>query len=164
MHIRDAVIADLPAMLDIYNYAVKNLTAAFDIEEKSLAERGVWFEEHHGKFPLLAAELDGKVVGYCCLGRFRDQPAYSRTAELSIYIKPGHWGQGIGRALMKELLERAKKLDYHAIVAGITADNEVSIRLHRSFGFEFIGCFPEVGFKFGRWQDVCFYQLVNREP
>ena len=163
MHIRDAVIDDLPSILDIYNYAIKHLAASFDIEEKTLTERRIWFEEHRGKYPLIVAELNGKVAGYCCLSKFRDKSAYSRTAELSIYIEPGHWGKRIGTALMRELLLRAKALGYHAVVAGITGDNEVSIRLHKKFGFELVGCFKEVGFKFGKWQDVHFYQLLIDE-
>ncbi|MGI6549102.1 MAG: GNAT family N-acetyltransferase [Syntrophomonadales bacterium] len=163
LHIRDAIISDLPAILNIYNYAIKNLAASFDIEEKTLEEREVWFREHQGQYPLLVAELDGKVAGYCCLSKFRDKAAYSRCSELSIYIEPGHWGQGIGTALMQELLLRAKKLGYHTVVAGITSDNEVSIRLHKKFGFEFVGCFREVGYKFGKWQDVHFFQLLIDE-
>ncbi|NLW45180.1 MAG: N-acetyltransferase [Syntrophomonadaceae bacterium] len=160
LHIRDAVISDLPSILKIYNYAVKNLAATFDIEEKTLEERLEWFNQHRGKYPLIVAELDGRVVGYCCLSSFRDKAAYSRSAELSIYIDPEHWSQGIGSELMREILRRAKKLEYHTIIAGITADNEASIRLHRKFGFELAGCFKEVGFKFDRWHDVHFYQLV----
>lgn len=163
LHIRDAVASDLPSILNIYNYAVKYLAASFDIEEKSLAERETWFSEHQGKYPLIVAELNGTVVGYCCLTKFRDKAAYSRSSELSIYIEPGHWGEGIGTALMQNLLLRAKKLGYHAIVAGITSDNEVSIRLHKKFGFELVGCFKEVGFKFSRWHDVHFYQLLIDE-
>lgn len=163
LHIRDAVIDDLPSILNIYNYAVKNLVASFDTEEKTLAEREVWFREHQGQYPLIVAELDGEVVGYCCLSKFRDKSAYSRSAELSIYIEPGHWGQGIGKALMQELLKRAKKLNYHVVLACITGENEVSIGLHKKFGFEFVGCFKEAGFKFGKWQDVHFYQLLIDE-
>ena len=85
LHIRDAIISDLPAILNIYNYAIKNLAASFDIEEKTLEEREVWFREHQGQYPLLVAELDGKVAGYCCLSKFRDKAAYSRCSELSIY-------------------------------------------------------------------------------
>ncbi|MGE5545126.1 MAG: N-acetyltransferase family protein [Bacillota bacterium] len=163
LHIRDAVASDLPSLLNIYNYAVKNLAASFDIEEKTLAERETWFNEHQGKYPLIVAELNDEVVGYCSLSMFRDKAAYSRSAELSIYIQPGHWGEGIGTALMQEMLIRAKKLGYHVIVAGITGDNEVSIKLHKKMGFEFVGCFKEVGFKFGKWHDVHFYQLLIDE-
>ena len=160
LHIKDAVITDLPAIMKIYNYAVKNLAASFDIQEKSIVERFRWFIKHRGKYPLIVAELNGRVVGYCCLSSFRDKAAYSQSAELSIYIDPEFWGRGIGTELMQELLRRAKKLKYHTIIAGITADNEASIRLHRKFGFELVGSFKEVGFKFGRWHDVNFYQLV----
>jgi len=159
LHIRDAVLSDLPSILKIYNYAVKNLAASFDIEEKTLVERWRWFNKHRGKYPLIVAELNGRVVGYCCLSSFRDKAAYSHAAELSIYVAPGYWGRGIGTQLMQEILRRAEKLRYHTIVAGITADNQTSIRLHRKFGFELVGCFKEVGFKFGRWHDVHFYQL-----
>ncbi|MFD2445269.1 GNAT family N-acetyltransferase [Bacillus sp. CGMCC 1.16607] len=158
--IREATILDLPAMLDIYNYAIRHLTATFDIEVQTLDKRKIWFDSHDEKYPLIVAERNGEVVGYCCLSSFRAKPAYSKTTEISIYISQTQQGYGIGSALMKEIIRRAIDLGYHTIIAGITGGNEGSVKLHKKFGFEFVGCFKEVGFKFGEWQDVDFYQLM----
>jgi L-amino acid N-acyltransferase len=160
IHIRDAVLEDLPSMLEIYNDAVRNLTATFDLEEHSLEQRKVWFEKHGGKFPLIVAILEEEVVGYCCLSSYRDKPAYARSTELSIYISNNHRGKGIGTLLMKEIIERAKQLDYHTMIGGITSGNVASVKLHEKFSFSFVGRFQEVGFKFGEWQHVDFYQLL----
>lgn len=160
LSVRDAVLSDLPSMLDIYNDAIRNLTATFDLEEQTLDERQKWFQKYGGRYPLIVAELNGEVVGYSCLSRFREKPAYSDTTELSVYISSNHRGQGIGNALMNEILQRAKELGYHTVIGGITGGNEASVKLHEKFGFQYVGCFKEVGFKFGEWQDVHFYQLM----
>jgi L-amino acid N-acyltransferase len=160
LHIRDAVLSDLPAMLEIYNDAIRNLTATFDLEEQNLDERNNWFEKYGGKYPLIVAEMNGEVVGYSSLSKFREKPAYSHSTELSVYISSTHRGRGVGSALMKEIVHRAVKLSYHTVIGGIVGGNEVSVKLHEKFGFEYVGCFKEVGFKFGEWQDVHFYQLM----
>ncbi|WP_085520559.1 GNAT family N-acetyltransferase [Tuberibacillus sp. Marseille-P3662] len=160
VYIREAVLDDLPAMLDIYNDAIRNLTVTFDLEEETLEERRGWFESHGGQYPLIIAELDGEVVGYGCLSAFRDKAAYAYSTELSIYISRYHRGYGIGHSLMKEIISRAAQLGYHTVIGSITAGNEASVHLHKKFGFEFVSRFKEVGFKFGEWQDVDFYQLI----
>ncbi|SEN71922.1 GNAT family N-acetyltransferase [Lihuaxuella thermophila] len=162
--VREAQLEDLPAILRIYNHAVLTSTATFDLEEQTLEQRKTWFSHYGGKYPLIVAEENGQVTGYCCLSPFRSKPAYEKTAEVSIYIDPDHFGKGIGTILMTEILKRAGELDYHVIIAGITGGNEASVRLHRKFGFQLAGIFKEVGFKFGEWQDVHFYQLILREP
>jgi L-amino acid N-acyltransferase len=165
LQIRDANINDLPAMLDIYNDAIRNLTATFDLEEQTLEERKIWFQKHNDKYPLIVAEWNGEVVGYCCLSQFREKAAYDKTAELSIYISSSHRGLGIGTALMQEILQRAAHLGFHTVIGGITRGNDASVALHEKFGFELVGCFKEVGKKFGQWQDVLFYQrIINDTP
>lgn len=160
MIIRDATIHDLPAMLTIYNEAIRNLTATFDLEEQTLEERKLWFDKYGGSRPLIVAEVDGQVAGYSSLSMFREKKAYEKTTELSLYISPDFRGRGIGKALMEAILELAREHGYHSVIGGITGGNEVSIKLHKQFGFEFVGNFREVGFKFGEWQDVHFYQLI----
>lgn len=160
VQIRDAVLHDLPAMLAIYNHAIRNLIATFDLEEQSLEQREVWFHQHGHNYPLIVAESEGIVVGYSCLSSFRAKPAYARSTELSIYIAENQRGKGIGTALMAEILRRAEQLEYHTVISGITGGNEASVRLHENFGFVFVGKFQEVGFKFGEWQDVHFYQRM----
>lgn len=160
VHIRDAVLSDLPMMLEIYNHAVRNLVATFDLEELSLGQREVWFHKHGGKYPLIVAESAGIVAGYSCLSSFREKPAYGKTTEFSVYIAEGQRGKGVGTALMAEILARAAQLEYHTVISGIVGGNEASVKLHEKFGFSCIGRFQEVGFKFGEWQDVHFYQLM----
>ncbi|KQL51036.1 GNAT family acetyltransferase [Heyndrickxia shackletonii] len=160
LHIRDAAVTDLAAMLEIYNEAIRNLSATFDLVEQTIEQRMVWYKEHSGKYPFIVAEMDGKVVGYSCLSKFRDKEAYSQTTELSIYLSSDCRGKGVGSVLMQEILIRAAKDGYHTIISGITGGNEASVKLHEKFGFEFVGCFKEVGYKFNEWQDVHFYQLI----
>lgn len=158
--VREAVLEDLPYILDIYNEAIRNLTATFDLEEQPLEQRKTWFEKHGPRYPLMVAELDGKVVGYSCLSPYRDKAAYAGSTELSIYISAECRGKGIGKLLMQAILQRAEELGFHTVIGGITGGNETSVKLHEKFGFTFVGRFKEVGFKFGEWQDVCFYQLI----
>ncbi len=162
MHIREAQEADIPAMLAIYNHAIRTSTATFDLQEQTLVQRQEWFAHYGGPHPLIVADIDGHIAGYSCLSPFRSKPAYSRTAELSVYIDDRFQGRGIGKALVKEILNRAQKLNYHVVIAGITEGNDISIKLHEAFGFTLAGRFKEVGYKFDAWQDVLFYQLFLR--
>ncbi|MDR7072027.1 GNAT family N-acetyltransferase [Fictibacillus barbaricus] len=163
IHIREAVQHDLPEILEIYNYAIKHLTATFDLNEQTLDERLSWFTKFNEKYPLIVAIEENKVIGYSCLSPFRDKPAYAKSTELSIYMHWNHQGKGIGNKLMKEILHRADTLGYHTVIGGITGGNEGSVYLHKKFGFEFVGCFKEVGFKFNEWQDVHFYQRMLKQ-
>ncbi|MGG1662442.1 N-acetyltransferase family protein [Brevibacillus sp. NRS-1366] len=160
VQIRDAVIDDLPAMLEIYNYAIQNTVATFDLQEQSLEQRMVWFNKHGGNYPLLVAESQGEILGYSCLSSFREKPAYAKSTELSVYVSQEKRSIGVGSALMAVLLQRAAQLGYHTVISGIVGGNEASIALHHKFGFTFVGKFREVGYKFGEWQDVHFYQLM----
>ncbi|MCP3032287.1 N-acetyltransferase family protein [Halobacillus sp. A1] len=162
LHTRDAVLEDLPIMLDIYNEAVRDLTATFDLEEQTLEERKSWFSKHGEKYPLIVAELDGQASGYCGLSSFRGKPGYAYTAEVSVYVSSIQQGKGIGSVLLKEILQRAFDLGYHTIIGGISGDNPQSVQLHKKFGFTYAGSLKEVGYKFGEWQDVHFYQYIIR--
>lgn len=160
VRIRDAVEADLPSMMEIYNEAIRNSTVTFDTEEKTLEDKMRWFRKFGERHPLIVAELDGQVVGYCGLKSFREKDAYSYTTELSIYINKNYRGNKIGSLLMEEIIERAIRLGYHTIISGISGGNEASFKLHEKFGFECVGRFREVGFKFNDWRDVYFYQRI----
>lgn len=160
MNIREAKISDLEQITRIYNWAIKSTTATFDINEQNVDDRMDWFEQHTGKYPLVVAEVDGKTVGYSSLSKFREKEAFSATAELSVYIDPDYHGKGIGKALMKEILEKGKSSGFHVVISVITGGNEVSARMHEKFGFELCGRLKEVGRKFDRWQDVLFYELA----
>lgn len=158
--IRDAVVADLPIIMDIYNYAVVHLTATFDIKEVTLSERKEWFQKHGKKYPVIVAEIDGEVVGFGSLSPFNKKAAYAGTVEISIYTSHRHQGKSIGKSLMGEMIERANQNEFRAIIALITSGNEGSIQLHKKFGFTFAGRLKQVGYKFDRWLDVEYYQLL----
>ena len=143
-------------MLAIYNEAIRTLTATFDLTEQSLDERLAWFSKYGENYPLLAAELDGKVIGYCGISPFNPKRAFARTAEISIYLGEKSRGLGVGKALMAEILKEAEKLGFHTIIAGITSGNDSSIKMHEKFGFKLAGTLKEVGFKFGQWHDVLY--------
>nr|WP_206529645.1 GNAT family N-acetyltransferase [Brevibacillus sp. SYP-B805] len=161
--IRDAEESDLPKLLEIYNHVVRTSPATFDLEEQTLEQRKRWFQKFDKTHPLIVAVENDAVIGYASLSRFREKSAYNQTGESSVYIHHAHQGKGVGRLLMEALLHRAKELGYHVIVAGITGGNEASVRLHERLGFTFVGVFREVGYKFGQYQDVSFYQYTITE-
>lgn len=159
--IRKAERRDLPAMMEIYNEAVRNGTATFDLEERTLEDRTQWFEAHTGKHVLLVCERDGQVAGYASLSAYRLKRAYDSTAELSVYIAPAFRRQGIGRALMEALLRAARENpEIHTVVSVITGENEASVRLHKSLGFTYCGTVREAGKKFGRYLGIDTYQIM----
>jgi phosphinothricin acetyltransferase len=158
--VRKATEHDLPVLLEIYNHVVRTSPATFDLVEQTLEQRKKWFQKYDEQHPLLVAVENGSVVGYASLGTFREKPAYNQTAESSVYVHHDHHGKGIGGLLMTKLIAAAKELGYHALVAGITGGNESSAQLHVKFGFQPVGVFRQVGYKFGEYHDVAFYQLL----
>jgi len=163
--IRRAVAADLPAIMDIYNQAVLNTTATYAYEPQTLEERAAWFEEHaRDGYPVFVAqEESGRVIGWSALSRFRARAGYRFTAEDSIYVAADQRGRGVGKQLLPPVIEAARGLGLHALIAGIDAEGEASLRLHARFGFQPVAHFKQVGFKFGRWLDVIMMELLLPE-
>lgn len=162
MQIRDAVEADVPAITSIYNHAVEHSTAIWNEKTVDVADRIAWLNTRRSAgYPVLVAVDDtAQVLGYASFGDWRAFDGYRHTVEHSVYVRADRRGGGAGLALMTELLERARQLDKHVMVAGIEAGNEPSIRLHEKLGFTRVGLLPQVGTKFGRWLDLAFLQLV----
>lgn len=158
--IRLAQSADLPAITEIYNEAIRTTTATFDIELKTEAEQRRWFEAHGPTHPILVAEVDGGVVGWASLSQWSDRRAYDETAETSAYVKDGYRGRGIGRKLMEAIVAEAQRLGFHSLIARIAEGSDASMKLSESLGFRLVGTLKEVGRKFGRLLDVCIYQKV----
>ncbi|NYZ13573.1 N-acetyltransferase [Azospirillum sp. RWY-5-1] len=159
--IRNAEDQDLDAILAIYNDAVVNTTAVYDYEPRNAEAQARWFAAKREQcLPVIVAEIGGAVAGFASFGPFRPWPAYLHTVENSVYIAPDRRGQGVGSALIPPLLDLARAKGLHTMVAGIDATNEASLRLHRKFGFEPVGLFKEVGWKFGRWLDLAFLQRM----
>jgi phosphinothricin acetyltransferase len=159
--IRLATVSDLPAINDIYNYYVHRSTCTYQLEPEPLGGRQAWFAAHPpGKYPVTVAELDGQVVGWGSLSKFRDRAAYDGTVEASVYIHQDHHRRGLGRALLVDLIDRARAVGFHTLVGGCSADQTASLALQESLGFTRVAHFKEVGYKFDRWLDVIFLQLM----
>ena len=160
--IRKAKTQDIPALLEIYNYEVKNGVATLDINEKTQAQWTEWFLRHNIKnHPLIVLEENGIIKGYASLSSYREKEAYASTVELSIYVHPRFRGQGTGTALMNEILNMAREdKTVHTVVSVITSGNAASERLHDKFGFSFCGKIKEAGIKFGEFVDISNYQLI----
>jgi L-amino acid N-acyltransferase len=165
VRIRDAKPADLPQILAIYNVVITHTTAVFSYAKHTLEMRAEWFQSRQeGKYPVFVAEVDDEILGFSSYGPFRIWPAYKYTVENSIYVSTSHRGKGISKLLMQPLIDQAVRQQYHVIIAGIEASNQVSIRMHTSFGFIEVAHFKEVGFKFGRWLDLKFFELLLQTP
>jgi L-amino acid N-acyltransferase YncA len=152
---------DLPQILAIYNEVIRNSTAVYSEEEFTPARGETWFETKIGHgFPMIVARDPSGITGFGTFGEFRAWPCYRHSVEHSVHVRQDRRGQGVGRALVVELMARAAAMGKHVMIAGIDADNAVSIRLHGSLGFTNVGHFHEVGFKFGRWLDLVFMQCI----
>ncbi|MBT0768776.1 N-acetyltransferase [Kineosporia sp. J2-2] len=165
MHIRDAVIGDLAGITAIYNDAVKNSTAIWNEKIVDVENRSAWLADRHTSgYPVLVMVDDEEtVLGYATFGDWRAFDGYRHTVEHSVYVRTDRQGRGIGRALMTELIDRARALGKHVMVAGIEAGNTGSVKLHEQLGFRHVGQMPQVGTKFGRWLDLTFMQLTLDE-
>lgn len=156
--IRKAAEHDLSAIKDIYNYAVLNTTATYDINPRDDKYFANMLSEHTGKYLLAVYEDNGDIIGYVALSQFSRRDAYDITAELSVYVKADCQNKHIGTQLMEYALSYAQTENrFLTIVSLITSDNEHSIYLHRKFGFEFGGKIKNAGFKFNRMLGVDIY-------
>jgi L-amino acid N-acyltransferase YncA len=165
INIRTATEADLPELLAIYNDIILTTTAVYQYETHSLEMRREWFAaKRQAGYPVFVAEQSKMVVGFSTIGPFRAWQAYKYTVENSVYVAAAQRGKGIGKLLLPPLIDTARNMDMHAIIAGIDATNATSLRLHASFGFEEVAHFRQVGYKFGRWLDLKFMELLLDTP
>ena len=160
LNIRLAKVSDLDAITEIYNEAILTTTATFDTEPKSIEERREWFESHDAQHPIIVAQWEGRVVGWACLTKWSDRPAYNETAETSFYVKQEHRGKGIGRKLKQAIIEEGRRLGYHTLIARAAEGSEQSLHLNEQFGFVHVGTLKEVGRKFGKLLDVHIMQKM----
>jgi L-amino acid N-acyltransferase YncA len=158
--IRAATAADLPAITEIYEHAVRYGTATFELIPPDLAEMTRRFGALiDGGFPYLVAALDGRVIGYAYASAYRPRPAYRFTVENSVYLQPAIHRRGIGLQLLLRLIAESERRGYRQMIAVIgDSANAGSIGLHARCGFQMIGTHPDVGFKFGRWLDTVMMQ------
>lgn len=163
--IRDAEPKDLPAITEIYRESVLNGTATYELDPPEQAEMQARFETITGRgYPyVVAAGEDGTILGYAYASAFRTRPAYNWLVEDSIYLSPAARGQGIGRALVDELVTRCTALGFRQMVAVIGGSSPASIGVHRAAGFEMCGTLNATGFKLGQWLDTVFMQIALGE-
>lgn len=154
------------AILEIFNDAILNSTALYDYSPRTRHSMVGWFEvKERSGFPVIGIEdAAGALLGFASYGTFRAWPAYKYTVEHSVYVRQDHRGRGLGTTLVRELIVEAGRNDQHVLIGGIDAANAGSIALHEKLGFRHVGTLPQVGFKFGRWLDLAFYQLILQTP
>lgn len=158
--LRPATAEDAEAIAAIYNLEVEHSTVTFDLVPRTIEEQRRWIIERSGAHVVVVADLGGEVVGFGSLSPYKDRPAYATTVEDSVYIHREHQGQGIGRAVLAELVDAADRHGFHTIMARIVGDHTASIGLHSALGFQLVGREREVGRKFGRWLDVVVMQRM----
>lgn len=154
------------AILDIFNDAILNSTALYDYKPRPAESMVDWFKAKDvGHYPVIGAESEsGELLGFASYGSFRAWPAYKYSIEHSVYVHKDHRGKGIGICLMKQLIASATEQQYHCMVGGIDIANAASIATHEKLGFRYAGTIRQAGFKFGRWLDLCFWQLLLTTP
>ncbi|SOE24101.1 phosphinothricin acetyltransferase [Spirosomataceae bacterium TFI 002] len=164
MIIRQANKSDLAEIKAILNDNIANTTVNFDYGLKDDTYMQSWFSyklEH--KLPIVIAEIDGKVAGYASYGPFRPWDGYRFSIEHSIYTHNDFQRKGVGKALIETLIQQAKKSGYKTMIGCIDAKNINSIHFHQKFGFDIVGKFKDIGYKFDTWLDCVFVQLILQE-
>jgi L-amino acid N-acyltransferase YncA len=160
MKLRPATLADIPAITAIYDHAVKHGTASFELEPPTEAEMTRRMQAVlDGKFPYLAADIDGKLAGYAYASLYRTRPAYRFTVENSVYVAADMHRRGVGKALLQRLIEECIARGYRQMIAVIgDSDQAASIGVHKACGFEPAGNLKGIGWKFGKWLDTPLMQ------
>jgi phosphinothricin acetyltransferase len=163
MDIRPVKFVDAEQITVIYNFYVLNTHHTFETEPVTSKEMQKRIGEIISNYPYLVVEENGEILAYAYAAQYKSRIAYKSSFEISIYVKNGVRGKGIGTKLYERLFEQLEKNDVHAIIAGIALPNHASVRLHEKFGFEKVAHFREVGFKFYKWIDVGYWELINKK-
>ncbi len=158
--IRLAKADDLLAINDIYNHNVLHSTCTYQEMPEPIEERRQWFSKHGKAHPVTVAQIHGRIVGWGALSAYHARAAYRNTVENSVYVHHEHHRQGIGSLILQDLITRGRAIGHHAIIASIDAEQTASIALHAKFAFREVGHFKQVGFKFERWLDVVYMELM----
>ena len=158
--IRNVQASDAAPICDIYNHHVLHTIVTFEEQPVSVDEMSGRIKAISSEYPWLVYEMDGNIVGYAYASQWKVRSAYRYTVESSVYIVEGYTGKGIGKQLYVKLIEMLKDQGIHAVIGGMGLPNEASLRLHESVGFKKIGQFHEVGWKFDKWVDVGYWELL----
>lgn len=158
--VREAGAGDLGPITEIYNRAVLETTATFDVEPRTAEQQRDWFARHGGRHPILVAESGGAVLGWSALSPWSDRCAYEVAAEISVYVAEAWRGRGVGKALARAALAHGARARLHTVLARVESGNTASIAMLHKLGFRTVGVMEEVGSKFGRLLDVTILQRI----
>lgn len=164
MSIRPATLEDAAAIAAIYNPYIRDTVITFEYDEVSVEEIAARIAKVQQHFDWLVLEEAERIVGYAYYGKFRERKAYDGTVETSIYLDRDVLGQGRGRRLYAALLESIRAKGFREVIGCLALPNEPSVALHEKMGFAKVGQFPAVGYKFGWYVDVGFWQLSLTMP
>lgn len=162
--IRSIKAEDIKDICNIYNYYIENTKITFEeqlVTEDIMKGR---VSDILKNYPWIIFEEEGQILGYAYASRWKSRKAYDFSVESSIYVDTKFGGRGIGSSLYKELIERLTKININAVIGGVALPNEPSVKLHEKLGFIKVAQFPSVGYKFGTWLDVGYWQLNLRSP
>ena len=157
--IRKVNLKDATQIMNIYNYYVDHSIVTFDTEHAPLDEIHNKVQATMNLYPWIVYEVDGEILGYAYGSEWKAKDGYKHSAETTVYLKNGSIKKGLGTLLDQELINQLRELNFHALMGCITLPNEASIRLHEKFGFEKVGHFKEVGYKFDHWIDAGYWEL-----
>lgn len=158
MEIRAGEASDLEGLNELYNHYVRTSACTFDIDEVSMEARREWFGSFGGRYLLVVAVEEGRVLGYAHSKPFRPKQAYEPSVETTVYVAQAEHGRGIGRRMYELLFESLSGKDVHRAYAGITMPNPASVALHEGFGFTQVAYFTEQGRKFDKYWDVAWFE------
>ena len=158
--IRKASIEDISSICNIYNDAVLNTTATFDIHEKTIIEMKTWLLSHDERHPVCVVDIKGFVVAWGSISKCFERAAYVDMSEISIYVSSDYQRRGFGKSILNWLIEQARIHKFHTLIAFITGKNVPSINLLNSSGFTHVGTMKEVGIKFGKRLDIEILQYM----
>ena len=161
MEIRNCTPADAEQICAIYNYFIANTVITFEEEPVTPEVMAGRIDGYTQLFPWLVCEVAGEIVGYAYATKWRERAAYRRSVEVTVYVKHDSGRMGYGKALYASLLALLEEMDCHLILAGIALPNPASVGLHEFFGFSKAAHFTQVGYKFGEWIDVGYWQKLS---
>lgn len=152
---------DSKEIVEIYNHYVETSIVTFETELVSGDQMAGRIDALVPSYPWIVYITNDRIQGYAYLSSWKTRSAYNNSAEVSVYVRPGMQGQGIGKALLQDLIDKAEEMNIHCLLGGIALPNDSSIGLHEKFGFEKkVAQFKEVGRKFDKWIDVGYWELI----
>ena len=158
--VRTVQLEDAEEICKIYNYYILNSVVTFEETPVTVEEMRERIQSIYSKLPWIIYEKDQQVLGYAYASEWKSRCAYKNSVESTVYLRQGEAKKGVGTSLYTELIEQLINIGIHTVIGGVALPNDASIALHKKFGFEKVAHFKEVGYKFGKWVDVGYWELI----